>query len=111
MTQYLISFDQGAMDHIPDEDWPAVGEAARAVVKEAVDAGVLVFSGGVLEEVSVVATDGSVTDAPESKPYIGGVTIVDVHSRDDALGWAAKIATACRCAQEFHEIMEPAADN
>jgi hypothetical protein len=112
MTRYLISFDHGAMDHIPDEEGPAVGQAARAVVKEARDAGVFVFSGGVLDDVSVVATDGTVSDAPESKPYIGGVTIIDVPSRDEALEWAAKIAVACRCAQEFHEIMpDPAVGN
>ena len=28
----LISFDANAMDHIPDEDMPAVAEAAHAVV-------------------------------------------------------------------------------
>ena len=32
MTRYLISFDAHAMDHIPDEDMPAVGEASHAVV-------------------------------------------------------------------------------
>ena len=69
------------------------------------DAGVLVFAGGFSEEVSVVAIDGTVTDAPKSKAYVGGATIVDVPSRRDALEWAAKIAVACRCAQEFHEIL------
>ena len=33
MPRYLISFDDGSMDHIPEEDWPAVGEAAHAVVR------------------------------------------------------------------------------
>jgi hypothetical protein len=28
-----------------------------------------------------------------------------VASHEDALEWAAKIAVACRCAQEFREIM------
>jgi hypothetical protein len=28
VTRYLISFDDGAMAHIPDDAWPAVGEAA-----------------------------------------------------------------------------------
>ena len=112
MTRYLISFDHGAMDHIPDEEGPAVGEAAHAVVQEARDAGVFVFAGGCSEEVSVIATDGTVTDAPDNKAYIGGVTIVDVPSREDALQWAAKIAVACRCAQEFREIMpDPAVGN
>jgi hypothetical protein len=112
MTRYLISFDHGAMDHIPDEEGRAVGEAAHAVVREARDAGVFVFAGGCSEEVSVIATDGTVTDAPDNKAYIAGVTIVDVPSREDALQWAAKIAVACRCAQEFREIMpDPAVGN
>jgi hypothetical protein len=68
--------------------------------------------GGFTEEVSVVATDGTVTDAPKSKPHIGGGMIVDVPSREDVLEWAAKIAVACRCAQECHEILpDPAVGN
>ena len=30
MTQYLISFGAHAMDHIPDQDMPAVATAAQA---------------------------------------------------------------------------------
>ena len=111
MARYLISFDHGAMDHIPEEEWPAVGEAAHAVVQEAMDAGVFVFAGG-CEKASVVAADRTVTDAPENKAYIGGLTIVDVPSREEALEWAAKIAAACRCAQEVRAFMpDPAVGN
>jgi hypothetical protein len=39
MPRYLISFDDGSMDHIPEEDRPAVGESAHAVVREAKAAG------------------------------------------------------------------------
>ena len=46
MPRYLISFDDGSMDHIPEEDWPAVGEAAHAVVREAKAAGIWIFGGG-----------------------------------------------------------------
>ena len=49
MTRYLISFPSSAMDHIPAKEFPAVGEAAHAVVREAMDAGVLVFGGGLAE--------------------------------------------------------------
>ena len=28
MPRYLISFDDGSMDHIPEEDSPTVGEAS-----------------------------------------------------------------------------------
>jgi hypothetical protein len=50
MTRYLISFDAHAMDHIPDEDMPAVAEASHAVVYEAMDAGVWVFGGGLEDQ-------------------------------------------------------------
>jgi hypothetical protein len=105
MTQYLISFGAHAMDHIPDEDMPAVAKAAREVVQEALNAGVWVFGGGLENQTaSVVATDGTVTDGsyPEA---IGGFCVVDVPSREEALKWAAKTAVACRCAQEVREFM------
>jgi hypothetical protein len=104
MTTYLISFDAHAMDHIPDEEMPAVAKAAHAVVQEAINAGVLVSAGGLEDQqATVVATDGTVTDGPYPQA-IGGFTLVDVPSREEALQWAAKTAVACRCAQEVREI-------
>jgi hypothetical protein len=104
MTQYLISFGAHAMDHIPGEDAPAVARAAHAVVQEAIDAGVYVSAGGLeYQRASVVAADGAVTDGPYPEA-IGGFTLVEVASREEALGWAARIAVACRCAQEVREI-------
>ncbi|SCE97961.1 YciI family protein [Micromonospora chokoriensis] len=108
MPRYLISFDDGAMDHIPAEDLPDVGKAAHAVSQEAVAAGVWVYGGGLeRQQASVVAPDGTVTDGlfPETKEVIGGLTIVDVATREEALRWAAKMAAACRCAQEVREIL------
>jgi hypothetical protein len=105
MPRYLISFDDGAMT-FSQEDLPDVAAAANAVVDEAEAAGVWVFGGGLhsYETVSVVATDGTITDGPEDKAYIGGFSVVDVPSRKMALDWAAKIAVACRCAQEVREF-------
>ena len=107
MTRYLISSDDGAMT-FPEEDLPDVAEAAHAVVQEAKDAGVWVFGGGLHshEEVSVVTTDGMVTDGPyrgeqgvhrrilgcRRSPTRGGVE-------------AGRIAVACRCAQEVREFV------
>jgi hypothetical protein len=108
MTRYLISFDDGAMNHIPDEDFPDVSKAALKVVHEAEDAGVWVFSAGLeSQRASVVATDGTVTDGPypETKEVIGGFAVIDVPAREEALEWAAKIAVACRCAQEVRELL------
>ena len=104
MTQYLISFGAHAMDHVSDEDAPAVARAARAAVQEAINAGVYVSAGGLENQpASIVATDGTATDGPYPEA-IGGFTLVDVPSRAEALQWAAKIAVACRCAQEVREI-------
>ena len=104
MTQYLISFSAHAMDHLPDEDMAAVGNAAHAVVQEAVNTGVFVCAGGLEDQrASIVATDGTVTEGPYPE-VIGGLTVIDVPSREEALEWAAKIAVACRCAQEVRAI-------
>jgi len=109
MARYLISFDDGSMNHIPAEDWPSVGEASHAVVREAKAAGVWIFGGGVeRQQASIVETDGSIADgpSPETKAVVGGFSIVEVSSHEEALAWAAKIAAACRCAQEVREIMD-----
>ena len=112
MTQYLISFDDGWMA-FPEEELPGVAKAAQEVVREARDAGVWVFGGGLeSQRASVVATDGTVTDGPypETKEVLGGFAVVDVPTRAEALEWAAKIADACRCAQEVRELLpEPSA--
>jgi hypothetical protein len=74
------------------------------VVEEALNARVLVFTGGLEDQPSIVATDGTMTDGSGPEPF-GGLTIINVPSREDALAWAARIAVACRCAQEVREFM------
>ena len=108
MARYLISFNDGAMDHIRDDEWADVGRASHAVMREAVNAGVWVFGAGLeRQRANVVATDGTVTDGPypETKEVIGGFVVVDVATREEALAWAARIAAGCRCAQEVRELM------
>lgn len=107
VARYLVSFDEGAMD-FPEEELPAVDEAAHRVVKEAQEAGVWIFGGGLYSQpASIVASDGAVTEGPypETKAVIGGFSIIDVPTREAALEWAARFAAACRCAQEVREIM------
>ena len=108
MPRYLISFDDGSMDHIPGEDLPTVSEESHRVVQEAKAAGVWIFGAGVQRQQStIVAPDGTTTAGPEPevKAVIGGFSIIEVASHEEALMWAAKIAAACRCAQEVREIM------
>src|SRR5512134_2246253 len=106
MPRYLISFDDGAMDHIPEGDLSVVGDAARAVVRDAKAAGVWIFGAGVLRQQStLVAPDGTVSagPVPETKAVVGGFSIIEVPSRDEALVWATRMAAACRCVQELRD--------
>jgi hypothetical protein len=94
MTRYLISFGAHAMDHIPDEEMPAVAKASHEVVQEAINAGVWVFGGGLEnQKASIVATDGTVTDGPYPEA-IGGLCVVEVPSHKEALEWAAMHGSA-----------------
>ena len=107
MTRYLISFDDGWMT-FPREEMPAVAKAVVEVVQEAQDAGVWVLGEGLeSQRASIVATTGMVTDGPfpETKEVIGGFSVIEVSSREEALEWAAKLAAACRCPQEVRELL------
>jgi len=108
LTKYLISFPSSAMDHIPQEDFPAVAEAAHEVVREAKRAGVWVFGGGINEQVPplMVAGDGATTHEtyPQTKVFDGGFSVLEVSTREEAIEWARKIAVSCRCKQELREF-------
>lgn len=108
MTEYLIFFNQQWVgDH--DEEWfRGRGPTSRAVIQEMVEAGVLVYAGGLVEELDQAAsaddTSGTlvITDGPfaESKEYLGGLTIVDVPSVEEARFWAGRVAEGCGWPQE-----------
>lgn len=88
MTKYLISFPGSAMN-VTDEDLTAVGEAARAVIRAAKDAGVYVFGGGINANVAplMVAGDGTVTREtyPQTKEFDGGFCVLELPSREVAV--------------------------
>lgn len=69
MTKSLISFPGPAMN-IADKDLAAVGEAAHAVIREAKNAGVYVFGGGINEAVEplMVAADAPSRAGPIRGP-------------------------------------------
>lgn len=93
---------------VPDEDMAAVGEAARAVIREAKAAGIYVFAGGINSEVVplMVAADGNCTNStyPQTRELDGGFCVLELPSRAVAVEWAAKLAAACRCQQELREF-------
>lgn len=108
MPRYLISFDDGAMDHLQG-DFEEAGEDAHRVLRAAKEANVWITGGGLQrQQASIVDVDGAVRpgDFPESKAVIGGFSIVEVASLDEALEWARRIAAACRCAQEVRLLMD-----
>jgi len=107
MTKYLISFPSGVME-FPEQDFDDVVRESHEVIREAKEAGVYVFGGGIDEDVSPVrvAADGTVTNDtyPQTKVLDGGFTVLELPSREEAETWAAKIAKACRCAQELRQF-------
>ena len=108
MTRYLISFDDGTMN-FPDEDLPAVAHAAHEVLARAKAAGVWVTGGGLHSQRAIIASpDGGVSEGPfpETKAVIGGFSVIDVATRDEAIYWATETARACRCSQEIRELMD-----
>ncbi|WP_395656772.1 YciI family protein [Nocardioides sp.] len=112
MTEYLIYFNQQWVGDHSEEWFRGRGPLAMAVVNEMEDAGVLVYAGGLVEEVeeafSADATSGEllITDGPfvETKEFLGGLTIVNVPDAEAARTWAGKIAEACGWPQEVREF-------
>jgi hypothetical protein len=104
MAKYLISFPSAAMV-VPDGELGAVGRDAHAVIEEAKVSGVYVFAGGIDDSVPpvLVSADGAVAEGgyPWAPPLDGGFTVLELPSREQAVKWAARIAKACRCAQEL----------
>ena len=104
MAKYLISFPSAAMV-VPDDEWEAMGRDSHAVIGEAKAAGVYVCGGGIDESVLpvLVAADGAVAEGgyPWAPLLDGGFTVLELPSREEAVAWAARIAKACRCAQEL----------
>ncbi|HJS36352.1 MAG TPA: YciI family protein [Pseudoxanthomonas sp.] len=107
MTKYLVSFPAAAMD-VPAGEMTAVSETSHRVIREAKDAGVYVFGGGINEAVAplMVAADGTVTNETyaQTREFNGGFCVLELPSREAAIRWAAKIARACRCSQELREF-------
>lgn len=109
MAHYLVSFPSSAMAHLGPDDLRAASDASHAVIREAKAAGVYVFGGGLDERVppALVAADGTVTTGtyPGTARLNGGFCVLRASTRGEAESWAARIAAACRCAQELREFM------
>ncbi len=104
MAKYLISFPSEAMN-VPDSELESIDREAHAVIREAKEAGIYVFGGGIDETVSpvLVSANGSVAEGgyPWAPPLNGGFTVLELPSSKEAIAWATRFAKACRCDQEL----------
>jgi hypothetical protein len=94
---------------------PEVGEAVGKVVEDLSKAGVLLFAEGVHRSslgarVKVDAGKRTVTDGPfaETKELVGGMIVVEVRNRDEAIEWAARLAEALGQEVEVRRVVEEA---
>ncbi len=94
---------------------PQVADESHAVVREAKNAGVWIFGGGFFEDKPVVVTENgelSVGPLAKSDVRLGGFSVIDCETEEEAHSWAAKIAKSCRCPQEVREmIYDPESTN
>lgn len=108
MSRYVIYFNQQWVGDHPESWYATRAPFARAVVEEMKNAGVLVFAGGLVEEIEEAlgvdengAIRGPITSTGE---FLGGMTIVDVDSDLEAQHWGSKIGIACGWPQEIRKF-------
>ena len=108
MPNYIIYFNQQWVGDHPAEWYEPRGPLARAVVEEMKAAGVLVFAGGLEEEIHLAygADDAGSIGGPitTTGEYIGGLTIINVASDDEAKMWGAKVGQACGWTLEIRKF-------
>jgi len=108
MANYIIYFNQQWVGDHSAEWFESRGPIAREVVEDMKAAGVLVFAGGLVEEIeSAFGSDdngtigGPITSGGE---FLGGLTIINVASDDEAKMWGAKVGRACGWPQEIRRF-------
>ena len=110
MSKYLIYFNQQWVGDHSEEWFESRGPIAHQVVAEMEEAGVLVFAGGLEEEIELAVgfdevgvVRGPITSKGE---FLGGMTIIDVPSDSEANKWGSKIAQACGWPQEVRKFKD-----
>ena len=107
MAQYIIYFNQQWVGDHSAEWFESRGPLARQVVADMKQAGVLVFAGGLVEEIelAVSADDNGTLSGPISTDtFMGGLTIIEVATDEEANEWGAKIGVACGWPQEIRRF-------
>ncbi len=110
MAQYIIYFNQQWVGNHSAEWFESRGHLARQVVADMQQAGVLVFAGGLEEEIDLalgVDETGHITEPIAGDgEFLGGMTIVNVATQAEAEQWGSKIAIACGWPQEIRKFKD-----
>jgi hypothetical protein len=112
VPRYLIHFNQQWVGDHSDEWFQSRGPLARAVVAEMESAGVVVFAGGLIEEIDEAVhadpTGGEIafSNGPFNRDteFVGGLTVIDVADDEAAKMWTGRVAEACGWPQEVRRF-------
>jgi hypothetical protein len=108
MPKYIIYFNQQWVGDHTSEWFSSRGPLARKVVADMQEAGVVVFAGGLVEEIEEamgVTESGEITGPITSDgEFIGGLAIIDVPSDEEAKIWGARVGEACGWPQEVRRF-------
>lgn len=108
MPNYIIYFNQQWVGDHSAEWFESRGPLARAVVSEMKAAGVLVFAGGLVEEIELAfgSDENGVVSGPITTDgeFLGGLTIINVATDEDAKLWGGKVGQACGWPQEIRRF-------
>lgn len=108
MANYIIYFNQQWVGDHPAEWYEPRGPLSRAVVAEMKEAGVLVFAGGLEEEIELAfgSDDAGVVTGPitTTGEFLGGLTIINVATDEEAKMWGGKVGKACGWPQEIRRF-------
>ena len=110
MPKYIIYFNQQWVGDHSSEWFQSRVPLAHQVVDEMKEAGILVFAGGLVEEIeeSFGADENGLIGGPRTTDgdFIGGMTIIKVENDDEAKAWGAKVAQACGWPQEIRKFKD-----
>ncbi len=108
MANYIIYFNQQWVGDHSVEWFQSRGPLSWQVVAEMKDAGVLIFAGGLEEEIHLAfgsdengALGGPITTSGE---FLGGLTIINVANDEEAKMWGSKVGQACGWPQEIRKF-------
>jgi len=108
MANYIIYFNQQWVGDHSEEWFTSRGPLARVVVDEMREAGIVLFAGGLVEEIELAfgsdengKLGGPITTSGE---FLGGLTIIDVDTDEEAKMWGAKVGEACGWPQEIRKF-------